>query len=73
MSGNFWLNKKMKRDLHKQIEELALDVWAEDGTLGELLSVLDDAQIQFLYNMKLKNFESDDEEELGFVFEVTEQ
>lgn len=63
----------MKRDLHKQIEELALDVWAEDGTLGELLSVLDDAQIQFLYNMKLKNFESDDEEELGFVFEVTEQ
>lgn len=62
---------KMKKDLHKQIEELALDIWAEDGTLGELLSVLDDEQIQFLYNMKLKNFESDDDD-LSFVFDVND-
>lgn len=68
-SGNFWLNLKMKKDLHKQVDELAMDVWGSDGTLGDLLALLNDEQTQFLLDMKLKNFESDDSD-LSFVFDV---
>jgi hypothetical protein len=68
-SGNYWLNIKMKKDLHKQIDELAMDVWGSDGTLGDLFAMLNDEQTQFLFDMKLKNFESDDGD-LSLVFEV---
>lgn len=68
-SGNFWLNLKMKKDLHQQIDELAMDVWGSDGTLGDLFAMLNDEQTQFLFDMKLKNFESDDGD-LSFVFDV---
>jgi len=62
----------MKKDLHKQIDELAMDVWGSDGTLGDLLAMLNDEQTQFLFDMKLKNFESDDGD-LSFVFKVIDQ
>jgi hypothetical protein len=59
----------MKKDLHKQIDELAMDVWGSDGTLGDFIAMLNDEQNQFLFDMKLRNFESDDGD-LSFVFDV---
>jgi len=59
----------MKKDLHKEIDSLAMDVWSDDGTLGDLFALLTDEQTQLLFDMKLKTFESDDGD-LSFVFEV---
>lgn len=69
MLGNFWLDLKMKKDLHEQVDEIAMDVWGSDGTLGDLLALLNDEQTQFLFDMKLKEFESE-ADDLSFSFEV---
>ena len=68
MAGNFWLDLKMKKVLHDQVDEIAMDVWGSDGTLGDLLALLNDDQTQFLFDMKLKEFESD-QDNLSFNFE----
>jgi hypothetical protein len=68
MTGNFWLDLKMKKVLHDQVDEIAMDVWGSDGTLGDLLALLNDDQTQFLFDMKLKEFESD-QDNLSFNFE----
>lgn len=69
MLGNFWLGLKMKQDLHEQVDEIAMDVWGSDGTLGDLFALLNDEQTQFLADMKLKEFESETDD-LSFIFEV---
>lgn len=69
MLGNFWLGLKMKQDLHEQVDEIAMDVWGSDGTLGDLFALLNDEQTQFLFDMKLKEFESETDD-LSFTFEV---
>lgn len=69
MLGNFWLDLKMKKDLHEQVDEIAMDVWGSDGTLGDLFALLNDEQTQFLFDMKLKEFESESDD-LSFSFEV---
>jgi hypothetical protein len=69
MLGNFWLGLKMKQDLHEQVDEIAMDVWGSDGTLGDLFALLNDEQTQFLFDMKLKEFESETDD-LSFAFEV---
>jgi hypothetical protein len=68
MAGNFWLDLKMKKVLHEQVDEIAMDVWGSDGTLGDLLALLNDDQTQFLFDMKLKEFEAD-QDNLSFNFE----
>lgn len=68
MAGNFWLDLKMKKILHEQVDEIAMDVWGSDGTLGDLLALLNDDQTQFLFDMKLKEFEAD-QDNLSFNFE----
>ena len=68
MTGNFWLDLKMKKVLHEQVDEIAMDVWGSDGTLGDLLALLNDDQTQFLFDMKLKEFEAD-QDNLSFNFE----
>ena len=67
--SNFWIKKRMSKKNYEEIEELAMDVWAADGTLGDLFAVLTDEQSEFLYNMKITDFMADDDE-LAFGFDV---
>lgn len=59
----------MNKKNYEEIEELAMDVWAADGTLGDLFAVLTDEQAEFLYNMKITDFMADDDE-LAFGFDI---
>ena len=57
--NNHWLQISDKKRLYKEIDELAMEVWSEDGTFGDLLSVLSTEQSDFLMGMLLKDFAGD--------------
>lgn len=56
---NHWLDIVEKKKLHKEIDEVGLEVWSEDGTLGDLISSLTDLQVEFLMAMKIRDFFAD--------------
>jgi hypothetical protein len=43
----------------KEIDEIAMDIWSQDGTLGDLFSALNDDHTDLLFSMKIKDFASD--------------
>ena len=42
--------------MFKEIDEIALDVWSEDGTLGDLIAALSDEQTNYLMSMMISDF-----------------
>lgn len=66
---NHWLNNAKKKLVFKQIDELAMDVWGEDGTFGDFIGSLNPGQLDFLMRMKLTEFMGDSDE-LSFGFEL---
>lgn len=56
---NHWLNSAKVKQLFKEIDELAMDTWGVDGTLGDFFSMLNDEQSDLLFSMKIKSFDSD--------------
>ena len=56
---NHWLDIAEKKKLFKAIDELGIETWSEDGTLGDLLAVLSDEQTEFLMEMKIRDFFAD--------------
>jgi hypothetical protein len=66
---NHWLDAAKKKQVFKEIDELAMDVWGNDGTLADLFAVLNDEQTDFLMNMMLKDF-GGDADEFSFGIEV---
>jgi hypothetical protein len=52
---NHWLNAVRSKQLFKEIDEVALDVWGSDGTLGDFFAMLNDEQTDLLFAMKVKN------------------
>lgn len=56
---NHWLSCAKKKQLFKEIDEIGLEVWSEDGTLGEFFSSLNLEQTDFFMNMLIRDFMSD--------------
>lgn len=69
--SNFWLQSMKKKQLHKEVDELAMDVWGNDGTLQDLLDQLNDEQAAFFLGMKIKDF-GGDPDDLTFGLEVVD-
>lgn len=65
---NFWLDTAKKRKMFKEIDEIAMDVWSNDGTLGDFIAALSDEQMAFLMEFRLGDL-SADADELTFGFE----
>jgi hypothetical protein len=55
--------------MFQEIDEIAMEVWSEGGTLGDLLAVLSDEQVEYFTGMLLSDFVSE-EDEFKFGFEV---
>lgn len=65
--NNHWLNSAKKKQVFKEIDQIANDVSGAGGTFGDFLAQLNDEQSDFLMNMLIKDFASDsDDFELGF-------
>ena len=56
---NHWLNSAHTKQLMKEIDEIAMDVWSQDGTLGDLFATLTDDHTDLLFAMKLKDVSTD--------------
>ena len=56
---NHWLNNAKIKQLLDEIDKVAMDTWATDGTLGDFFSSLNDEQTDLLFAMRIKNFSSD--------------
>ena len=56
---NHWLGTAQSRQLMKEIDDVALDIWSQDGTLGDLFAALTDDHTDLLFAMKIKDFTSD--------------
>jgi hypothetical protein len=57
--SNHWLQIADRKRLFKEIDETGLEVWGEDGTLGDLFASLNDEQTNFLMNMLVRDFMAD--------------
>jgi hypothetical protein len=57
--NNHWLSCLKKKQLFKEIDAIGVEVWTEDGTLGDLFAVLNDEQKEFLMNMLIRDFLAD--------------
>ena len=60
--NNPWLDLAKRKKMFKQIDELAMEVWSEEGTLGDLLSVLNNEQMDFFMSMSLCDFVAETDE-----------
>lgn len=60
--NNHWLGISKRKKMFKEIDELAMEVWSEDGTFGDLLAVLSDEQTDFLMSMMISDFAADADE-----------
>lgn len=67
--NNHWLNSAKKKQIYKEIDDIAMDVWGDDGTFGDLIAALNDEQTDFLMNMLLKDF-AGDPDDMSFGIEV---
>jgi len=56
---NHWLQSAQVKQLMKDIDEIAMAIWSQDGTLGDLFSALNDDHTDLLFSMKIKDFASD--------------
>lgn len=68
--NNHWLALGKKKRMFKEIDEIAMEVWSEDGTLGDLIALLNDEQVDYLMGMMLSDFVAH-QDEFKFGFEVT--
>ena len=66
---NHWLDAAKKKQLFKEIDELAMDIWAVDGTFGDLIAQLTDEQTDFLMDMRWKDVAAD-HDDLTFGLEL---
>lgn len=56
---NHWLDESKYKKTFKEIDQIAMDIWGEDGTLADLINILDDEQTYLLLSMKLKDVAAD--------------
>jgi hypothetical protein len=56
---NVWLQSAQAKKLMQEIDTIAMDIWSQDGTLGDLFSALNDDHTDLLFSMKIKEFSID--------------
>lgn len=66
---NHWLNILDRKRLHKEIDAVGVEVWGENGTLGDFIAALNDEQADFIMNMQIRDFFTDSNE-LAFGIEI---
>lgn len=54
--NNHWLKCADKKRLFKEIDEIGLEVWAQEGTLADLLNALNTEQHHFFMAMSIRDF-----------------
>jgi hypothetical protein len=57
--SNPWLASAQNKQMMKDIDQIAIDVWSQDGTLNDFFASLTDEQTDFLFSMKIKDFACD--------------
>jgi len=63
---NHWLDEAKYKKLFKELDEITMEIWGEDGTLADLINALDDEQTALLMGMKIKDSAADlDDYEFG--------
>lgn len=67
--NNHWLDCAKKKQLYKEIDEIGMEIWSEDGTLADLIAALNDEQTDFLMSLKIRDFVGD-VDEMSFGLEV---
>lgn len=68
--NNYWLSSIKKKKLIRSIDDLGMEVWSEDGTLGDFLSMLSKNEKNFFLSLSLADFVCDKDEET-FRLELT--
>lgn len=64
---NHWLDEARYKRIFKEIDEIAMDTWGEDGTLADFINALNDEQAALFMGMKIGDCAADfDDYELGF-------
>jgi hypothetical protein len=53
---NHWLGSAKKKKILSKIDDIAMEVWSEDGTFGDLYIQLSREQKNFLMSMVLSDF-----------------
>ena len=56
---NHWLDEAKYKKMFKEIDEIAMETWGEDGTLADFINALDDEQTALLMGMKIKDAAAD--------------
>lgn len=65
--NNHWLKCADKKRLFKEIDEIAMELWTQEGNLADLMLALNTEQTHFLMNMLIKDFmASPDDMSFGF-------
>lgn len=57
--NNHWLQIADKKRLFKEIDSIGIEIWGEDGTLGDFFATLNDEQTNFFMNMLIRDFMAD--------------
>ena len=61
-TNNHWLKSAKKKKMFQEIDAIGLEIWGEDGTLGDLLDSLNKEQMDFFLNMLVRDFMADSNE-----------
>ncbi len=65
--NNHWLKCADKKRLFKEIDEIAMELWTQEGNFADLMLALNTEQTHFLMNMLIKDFmASSDDMSFGF-------
>lgn len=68
--NNHWLSSIKKKKLFRSIDDIGMEVWSEDGTLGDFLSMLSSNEKKFFLSLNLSDFVLDKDDET-FRLELT--
>ena len=64
---NHWIDEKKYRAIFRELDEVMMEVWSEDGTLADLFNTLNDEQTVLFLGMKIRDCAADhDDYEMGF-------
>jgi hypothetical protein len=53
---NYWLGTAKKKRMLTSIDDVGMEVWSKDGTLGDFLSGLNKEQKSFIMSMNMADF-----------------
>lgn len=57
--SNFWVTRSERKKIAFEVDQLALEILMEEGTLEDLFSVMNKEQTEFFMKTKITEFLSD--------------